>query len=254
MIRRVCKSVLGTSLIEAVVALGIVGIVTSGMYALNGQVMNLVKSNQQSSASSLVLQERVEQLRVATWKNATSASYLKDTLLSSAVRSGSSLGTVSEVIKISSYPDSEAIAPIIVSRTSDSSPIIESQGGNFLNQPLVRVDMTIQFEGLDGRPHQKQSTTIMSKSGVARMNIVSGAGGGAAVPTPTPTATPAPTSVPDDGSGDPSPTPTPTPDSTPTPTPTPTPTESGNNGNGNGNDNGNNGNGRGTVGGSSGRG
>lgn len=244
MIRRIRKSTLGTSLVEAVMALGIVGVVTSGMYALNGQVMNLVKSNQQASASSLVLQERVEQLRIANWRQVTDLEFITNTLLGSDVRSASSLGQLSETVKISGYPNPEAIDPIIVSRESGSAAVVTSQGGNFLTQSLARVDVTIEFTGPDGRSHTRQSSTVMSKSGVSRLNIAS-ATGGAAVPTPTPTPAAGPTPTPAPGSPSP----------TPTPSPTPVPTTNGNgNGNGNGNSNGNNGNGRGTVGGASGRG
>jgi len=219
----------GTTLLEAVMSIGLVGMVAVAVFAMNGQVMALVKSNQQTSASSLIIQQRAEQLRIATWPQVIDKTYLT-TFMGNLPLSGLSIqGTLTEIITITAYPDSKAAMPIQIQRsgsgqiTDTSSQMASTLGSStstsLASMSMVRVDFSLTYTGQNGQTRRRESSTLISRSGVSRMNLGYGSGGGTTTPTPTATVTPTPTAT-----------------GSPTETPTPTPTAtSGNGNNGNGN-------------------
>lgn len=231
----------GFSLIEAMVAVSISLITLGAAMTLNGQQLKLVKSTRESNASSLLLQDRVEQFRILSWKSFTDAAYLRDHFISTRPTAAALLPNVSEQVKVEAYPDPTVCRPILVEYSAGSSPTILLSGAGLPDQRMAKVDMVVTWTGKDNRQRTRSYASIISNSGVSRTNLPAfGAPAGGQPTSSTPTTTSStPTSS--------TPTPTPT-SSTPTPTPTsatPTPTPTGN-GNGNGN-------GRGNAGGQSGK-
>jgi hypothetical protein len=181
---------------------------------LNGQQLKMVKSARQSNAATLCLGERIEQLRIANWRQITDATYLRDTYFASLPRSMGPLDRTVEKITISAYPDPSVCAPIVVQKTGTGNGQVVSNSAAIASERLARVDMSLAWLGTDGRSRLRESSTILTNGGISRLNIPgSGTTGGA----PTNWATPPP------GSGTPPPVATPTsnPGGTATPTPTP---------------------------------
>ena len=158
------------TLVEVVVTLGVLLIALAGIAAVNSGTFALVRSAKQSSAASLSLQERVEQLRISNWRQITDAQYLKDTFFGRSIRNMAAIPTATETITISSYPDASTTEPVKVQRTSTGVRILTS-GSEISNEPLARVDIRIEWPGNNGRLRMRETSTIISKGGVARLNL-----------------------------------------------------------------------------------
>ena len=202
---------------EAVVAVAVIMLALGAVMQWNGQQLKMVKSARQSNAATLSLGERIEQLRIANWKQITDATYLRDTYYASQPKSMGPLDRTVEKITVTSYPDPTVTTPLIVQKTGSGTGQVLSNGAALDSERLARVDLSLAWVGTDGRDRLRESSTIITNGGISRLNIPgSGTTGGA----PTNWATPGP------GSGTPPSTGTGTGTGTGTSTttgPTPTP-------------------------------
>lgn len=209
----------------AAAAVSLIGI--GAVMTLNQNQFRILKSTQQVTSGTLCMQERVEAMRIATWRQLTDPSYLANTLLATAPKSASALGGVQEQITVSAYPNAALATSVIVKKVIGQTATVVSAGSGLSSLRLARVDLQIQWTGSDAKLRTRETSLLISNGGISLVTLpgfgsaASGVSGGAPTPTPAPIATPTPTG------GGTSPTPTPTPVATPTPTPTPS-------GNGNG--------------------
>src|SRR5215212_11543947 len=106
---------------EAIVAISVIMLALGAVMQLNGQQLKMVKSARQSNAATLSLGERTEQLRIATWRQITDATYLRDTYFGAQPRSMAPLDGPVEKITVSAYPDPAVCTPIVVQKTGTQS-------------------------------------------------------------------------------------------------------------------------------------
>ncbi len=219
----------GFTLIEAMVSLMIALVTLTGIMTMNSQALKMVQSNRQSGAASLCLQERVEQLRLATWSQVTSSSFLRDGFLQIPVSSSAPLHGLIERVTVTEYPGTTGATPLVVEREDGVTRVI-SDNATLSSQTLARVDLRVTWEGDQNRIRVRESVAVIAKTGVSQLNLAMVGGGtldgvppaADAEATPEPDASPTPTPIEDPGAS-------------PTPTPTPTPTPGAvkeNNGNG----------------------
>ena len=72
-LRRAGRKNLAFSLVEIMVAVGILAIALGSVFALNSQVMNSIRRGTKGSFASQLIQERMEQFRRASWTELTSS-------------------------------------------------------------------------------------------------------------------------------------------------------------------------------------
>lgn len=226
----------GFSIPEVVMAMCVGAIAITGGMALNQQQLRLVKSSRESNGASLALEERIEQLRIATWRQMTDAGYLQNNYFTTQPKSANALGTLTERIRVTAFPDETVCTGILMEREPSGRVTVLLSGSGLAEQRLAKVTVQNTWRG-NGRVRTRELATIISNGGISRMNlpamgtsgVTPASAGGTSTTTPS-LPTPAPTST-----------------ATPIPiaTPTPVPTSPGNNGNGNGK-------GRGNVGGKTG--
>lgn len=222
------RSLAAFTLIETLVALAIGAIAIGGAMSINSQQLHLVKTTREASAASHSLQERIEQIRTATWTQITDATYVSQTLFATLPRSIAPLENYRETVTLKVWPERSPSAPgpvLSVSKTPNTPAHIVSAGAGIADERLVKVDVQICWGGIHGsRQHLRELSTIISNGGISRFNLpaMGPLGGGTWDDTST----------------------------TPTTNPDTPPGQTGNTGNGNsGNGNSGNGNGRGNVGG-----
>ncbi len=220
------------TLVETMVGAAVAVIGIGGVAVLNSAHLRYVQSARQSNAATLVLQERVEAMRLTDWKHLTDSLYLKDTLYASPTASAGPLGRFTEELKVEAYEpvidaSRPAPSPVLVQRKADGTRVALMTGSGLATQRLAKVDVKVTWTGADGRERVRATTSLISNGGISKLNLP-GFGGSAAGTFPGPPAqsTPAP--------GTPAPgTPAP---ATPAPaTPAPATPAPGNNGNGQGN-------------------
>jgi hypothetical protein len=223
----------GFSIPEAVIAIGIGALAVAGGMAINQEQLRMVKSTRESNGASLALEERVEQLRLASWRQITNSDYLKATYFSGKPKSSKPLAGMTEHVTITAFPNAAACTPLEVERNPDGSTRILQSGSGLSDQRLAKVDVGLTWTGKDGRRRTRELATVISNAGISRMNLPALGAGFAGTATSTPATTDTTSSTGTSGTAD-----TGTTDTTGSTTTTTT--------TGNGNDNGN-GNGRGNV-------
>lgn len=191
----------GISTVEALIALVICAIAVSGGFLVNSHELAIVKSARETSGACGVLEERVEQLRTATWKQITDATYLSDGYFAVQPKSIAALSNYREQIKVSAWPDESAATPLLVEKTPKAEPAVLQAGAGLPDQRMAKVDVRVYWLGRNGRPRMRDLTTIISNGGISRMNLPvmgdpAGTGNWGDLATPPPSATPTPTPTP----------------------------------------------------------
>lgn len=213
----------GFSIPEAVVALGIGTMSLGSAMLLNAHELRLVKATREAGSASGTVEERVEQLRIANWRQMTNANYLASTVFATQPKSVAPLDNVRENITVSAWPDPTVCQPLAVVKGKNGPATIVSTGTGLADQKLAKVDVTITWRTRDGRDRVKELTTIISNGGISRMNLPAmGAVAGSSESTPSDA--PASNTVGDSGTGSTSETggTTPTQETTTSTTPTTT--------------------------------
>jgi hypothetical protein len=198
------------------------------LVSLNSHNFRMLRSTRESTAATLVLQERAEQMRIATWRQLTDSNYLQTVLFGGDPKSAAPLDRLVEQVSVSRYPAVSGESSLTVVKRAGQGATLVSAGPNFTSEQIARLDLQVEWTGRDSRIRTRQSSILISNGGISRMNLPAFGSIASGTSTPFPTPTPEPVGV--------TPTPTPVPVN---PTPTPTPSSPGN--------------GRGTVGGKSGK-
>jgi hypothetical protein len=192
----------GFSIPEAVFAMGIGAIAVAGGMVVNQEQLRMVKSARQASGSFHLLEERVEQLRIASWRQITDSAYLKDTYFKVTPKSAKPLGSYVEYVSITAFPDASACAPLELERSEDGSVRLVSGGTGFDTQRLAKVTVGVTWKGNSNRARSTDLATVISNGGISRMNLPSmGAGfggtlnGATAASTETTTGSASPTTA-----------------------------------------------------------
>lgn len=190
--KRIVNNVSGLSLLEAVIASGILAFAVSGLYALYGHTRNQLAYVNENSYVQAHLIARHEQLRQLAWHNVTSpayltgSSFLNDRLVrSTALTSGSNLPRIDEEY-IVAYP---ATLPYTPPATPTPTPYfrVSLTGSNALNgsytpagfdHSLLISATTFEPYQLNyvigiqwtsrGRTHTREISTLVSRSGAPR--------------------------------------------------------------------------------------
>ena len=204
------RSFAAFTLIETLVALAIGALAIGGAMSINTQQLRLVKATREASAASHSLQERIEQIRTATWTQITDATYVSQTLFSTLPRSIAPLENYRETITLKVWPERAPSNPgpvLSVLKTPNALAHIVSSGAGIADERLVKVDVQIRWGGSNGsRQHLRELSTIVSNGGISRFNLPAmGPLGGGTWNDPSTTLVPTPTTPPgqssDSGNG-----------------------------------------------------
>jgi prepilin-type N-terminal cleavage/methylation domain-containing protein len=209
----------GFTLIECMAALMVSVLGIGALMSLNSHNFRMLRSTRESSAATLILQERAEQMRIATWRQVTDANYIRTTFFANDPKSAAPLDRLIEQVSVSKYPPASGESSLTVGKQAGQAAAVISTGPDFTSQQIARVDLQVQWTGRDSRVRTRQSSILVSNGGISRMNLPAFGATATGISAPSPTPTPAPVTG--------SPTPTPTPVVSPTPTPTPSGTNNG---------------------------
>ncbi|HEX8295967.1 MAG TPA: hypothetical protein VF593_06675 [Chthoniobacteraceae bacterium] len=159
----------GAVIVEALAAAMIIGLFLAGLFEMNAFNVRTLRSGTETVAASLVLQERLDQVRNTTWANVGDATYLRTVLTTKAV-SADALLDLTETLTVSAYPPpSPAVASAIVTRAASGTTTIVSSNSKLAEQATLRADITISWRG-NGRRLARTRTlcTIIAEGGITR--------------------------------------------------------------------------------------
>lgn len=166
---RVLKSRAGLALLEVLMAGAVVALLMAGLFTLNTFNIKTMRSGKETVAASLVIQERLDQLRKGTWMDITDPAYLQS-VLGSRVSSPVALSGLSERVTINVYPAGViASVPIQVTRSADGTVAVASSNTALRSKPMVRADVTVTWIGSrTGAPRTRTISTVIANGGIVK--------------------------------------------------------------------------------------
>ena len=197
------KSRRGATLVESMISVAVIGIGFAGFISFNSHQFRTVRSTHEVISSNLCLQERIEQMRVATWRQLTDGQYVKTTFFAAGPLSAAPISNLTEQLKVTSYPDETACTPLIVNRDGTNGDVVMlSNGEGLASQRTAKVLLEVSWVNLNGQRRTRQSVAIVSNGGVNRMTLPAfGAVASGTTPSSTSSGTTTPTTTTTTGNG-----------------------------------------------------
>ena len=157
----------GFTLVESTIAVAISILFLSSVFVLNISSMDTIRCAKESVASSQVLQQRIESLRIANWQQITSATWLAANTMNAAAAGADVLKSLSETLTLVPY-GSANVGNTKLTRTSTGTTIV-SQNPALLSENAIKVIWTVDFTGApNNRAVSRQIVAILAKGGVAK--------------------------------------------------------------------------------------
>ena len=169
----------GFTLVEVMVAVGLVVLGLVGIYTMQAQGMQLVRGGRNVGAASQVLQQRAEQLRATPYATLTTSAGLLGLMSGTAGAMSSErhfLGAQNIVETVTVYPyyrpsvtPPATLQTFTVTRTGGgaSGPATAS---NLSAQAQVKAHLRVLWDDRQGS-HQREFTTVLSNGGLSAAGI-----------------------------------------------------------------------------------
>ena len=167
------RSESGFTLAEVLVAVAICLFFGMAAFATNQRLLHTLRSQKETTAAIMVLQQRKESLRGMAFTDIATADTLKNVI---KVPTGSEapLGNLSETVTVSVDPTDAAYAnpsptPTVFLRDQqNTTPSKISQNNNLPNYDLLRVDILLTWTGSNGRLRSRQSSEIFGHGNIGQ--------------------------------------------------------------------------------------
>jgi hypothetical protein len=170
----------GVTIIEVLASAMLIFLGLGGIFAMNTQSLEILRSTRLLANGSQILQERMETLRNLPWPEVANAQAVAESVFSTTAPSAAELGNANLVeTVIFAVPSTPGVPSsdnntFVVRRRNNRVQII--QAGDFTSQPLLLVDMTVSWQ--DRRAtKQRELKTIIYRNGLTRSGIFGSAFG-----------------------------------------------------------------------------
>lgn len=163
----------GFTLAEVLVTVAICLFFGMAAFATNQRLLYTLRSQKETTAAIMVLQQRRESLRGMAFTDIATADTLKNVI---KVPTGSEapLSNLSETVTVSVDPTDAAYAspsptPTVFLRDkNNTTPSKISQNNNLPNYDLLRVDILLTWTGSNGRLRSRQSSELFGHGNVGQ--------------------------------------------------------------------------------------
>ncbi len=175
----------GFTLVEVLVAAVVCVFFGTAAFATNSQLLVALKTQKETTAATMLLQRRMEELRASAWRDVATASYLKTAVVANptnptaTTNAEAPLSDLKETITVSVYPPDNATSAVVQrDSVSPAGQIVSYISNNpaetrdtvyfyLTNKPasLLRVDILLSWKGAGGRV-DRRSRQISSIFGI----------------------------------------------------------------------------------------
>jgi len=158
----------GFTLAEVLIAIAVSVIFAGAAFTTNERLLVALKSQKETTAATMVLQQRMETFRATAFSNIATASYVQGSIVANATGSEAPLGNLTETVTISSYAPADGSTPTVVQRNSaNPTGTIVSTNANLANSTLVRVDVLLSWTSANSRSRSRQLSSIFGIGNIA---------------------------------------------------------------------------------------
>ncbi len=136
-------------------------------FATNSRLLYALRAQKESTAATMVMQQRMEALRACSFTQVATKDYIANNIFSSATGSEGPLGNLNEQVSVGVYGDT-TVAPIMLLRNSAhlSSPQVLSNNTGLTSYNLLQVDLVLQWRSENGRTRSRQLSAIFGKGNI----------------------------------------------------------------------------------------
>ena len=151
----------------------IITLFLTSLFALNSNMIHLLRSASETANASQDLQTRVEQVRLANWNQITDPAWLTANFFGKTDQS-LNLPGMAETITVAPYSSAtlqtlSAPAPFTVTHNADGSVTSNQAAASAVlqAQEMIRVDLSITWPSLH-RSRSRVLTTVVSQWGISK--------------------------------------------------------------------------------------
>lgn len=164
------------TLAEVLIAVAVCVLFGAAVFATNERLLVALKSQKETTAATMALQQRMETFRSTGFRDIGTASYVQANIVAIPTGSEAPLGNLTETVTVGAYPPDANGTNTIVRDSANPSGAITSTNSNLatMTSGLLRVDILLSWTSANGRPRSRQLSSLFGIGNIS-------------APTPTPT-------------------------------------------------------------------
>ena len=161
------------TLVEVLIAIAVSALFGLAAFATNERLLVALKSQKESTAATMMLQERMETFRSLSYSNVCDTSYVSTNVVSTATTSEAALGKLTEQITVSGYvldPNGTASTHSNQwqrNQTYPSGNAIDTNSTLATNYDLVKVDVLLTWTSANARTRTRDLAAVFGKGNIA---------------------------------------------------------------------------------------
>lgn len=154
------------TLIEAMIAATLSALFLGSLFAMNSSSMATLRMAREAACASQILQQRIEELRIANWHQITDAAWVRDNLLNTDASGSGQLKNLTETLMLIPY-GSATPGNTKITRSGTQKTIVNEN--NLLGENALKVVWTLNYSGVPKDASiTRQTVAIIAKGGVAK--------------------------------------------------------------------------------------
>ncbi len=149
------------------IACGMLATALGLVFQVSSQSMQTLRLSKEEMAASQVLQQRIEQLRIANWQHVTEKTWLRDNILNVAADGAFALDQLQETVTITPYNSASTSSNVFTRANYLASA--GTANTSLLFETTLMIKWTLDWKGFPlSRPHKRESVILLAKGGVAK--------------------------------------------------------------------------------------
>jgi len=157
----------GFTLVENMISIAVIAYALAAIYTLNSQCITILRMAKDEAGASQVLQQRVEQLRIANWSEVTDPTWMRDNILNASACGSSTLNNCTETVTVKPY--NSANTSINTFSFSPSGATAATANSSLVAATMVEAIWTVSWNGIpNGRNITRQTIVVLGYDGVAK--------------------------------------------------------------------------------------
>ena len=152
---------------EVCVAIAVAVIFAGATFATNQRLLVALKSQKETTAATMVMQQRMESFRATAFSNIANRDYVKNNILKVRTGSEAPLGNLTEQFTIGVYPPDGSTNTVISWDASHPNGQDISQNTNLAQATLLRVDLLETWTSANGRIRSRELSSIFGIGNIA---------------------------------------------------------------------------------------